>query len=119
MKNVRIALAAVISAPVFSMTPAAFAQPSGVINVDTHNVANNIAEHINVDPSQIPVTVQTPTGVAANVCNVAADVLDAQGGSGGGRSCTAQTTSTALDQAVQRQIKGTGQPQFLLPKHKP
>ncbi len=109
MKNVRITFAAIISAPVFSMAPAAFAQQSGVVNVDTHNVANNIAKHINVDASQIPVTVQAPTGVAANVCNVAENVLDAQGGSGGGRSCTAQTTSTALDQAVQRQIKNTRQ----------
>ena len=109
MKNVRTAFAAIISAPVFSMAPTAFAQQSGVAHVDTHNVANNIAAHINVDASQIPVTVQAPIGVAASVCNVAANVLDAQGGSGGGRSCTAQTTSTALDQAVQRHIKSTGQ----------
>ena len=109
MKNVRITFAAIISAPVFSMAPMAFAQPSGVVYIDIHNVANNIAEHINVDPSQIPVTVQAPIGVAASVCNVAANVLDAQGGSGGGRSCTAQTTSTALDQAVQQHIKSTGQ----------
>jgi hypothetical protein len=109
MKNVRTTFAAIMSAPVFSMAPTAFAQQSGVINVDTHNVANNIAEHIHVDASRIPVTVQAPIGVAASVCNVAANVLDAQGGSGGGRSCTAQTTSTALDQAVQRHIKSTGQ----------
>ncbi len=108
MKNVRITFAAIISAPMFSMASAIFAQQSGVINIDTHNVANNIAEHINVNASQIPVTVQAPIGVAADVCNVAANVLDAQGGSGGGRSCTAQTTSTALDQVVQRQIKSTG-----------
>ena len=108
MKNVRTAFAAIISATVFSMAPTAFAQQSGLVNVDISNVANNIAKNINVDVSQIPVTVQAPIGVAANVCNVAANVLGAQGGAGGG-SCTAKTTSTALDQIVQRQIKGTGQ----------
>ena len=109
MKNARIAFAAIISAAVLSIAPTAFAQQAGLINVDISNVANNIAKNINVDVSQIPVTVQAPIGVAANVCNVAANVLDAQGGSGGGRSCTAQTTSTALDQAVQQHIKSTGQ----------
>ncbi len=106
MKNARIAFAAIISAAVLSMAPTAFAQQAGLINVDISNVANNIAKNINVDVSQIPVTVQAPIGVAANVCNVAVNVLSA-GGAGG--SCTAKTTSTALDQIVQRQIKGTGQ----------
>ena len=108
MKNVKMTVAAIISAAVFSMMPTAFAQQSGLVNVDIRNVANNIAKNINVDVSQIPVTVQAPIGVAATVCNVAANVLGEQAASGGG-SCTAQTTSTALEQIVQRQIKGTGQ----------
>ena|SRR5687768_5357384 len=108
MENVKMAFAAIISAVVLSMAPTAFAQQSGLVNVDISNVANNIAKNINVDVSQIPVTVQAPIGVAANVCNVAANVLGQQAGSGGG-SCTAQTTSTALNEIVQRQIKGTQQ----------
>jgi hypothetical protein len=108
MKNVKMAFAAVVSAAVFSMVPTAFAQQSGLVNVDIRNVANNIAKNINVDVSQIPVTVQAPIGVAATVCNVAANVLGEQAGAGGG-SCTAETTSTALDQIVQQQIKRTGQ----------
>ncbi|SEA03619.1 hypothetical protein [Nitrosospira multiformis] len=108
MENVKMTLAALISTAMFSTVSTAFAQQSGLVNVDIRNVANNIAKNINVDVSQIPVTVQAPIGVAATVCNVAANVLGAQGGSGGG-SCTAETTSTALDQIVQRQIKGTGQ----------
>ena len=82
----------------------AFAQGS-LVNVDVHNVANNIAKNINVDVSQIPVTVQAPIGVAATVCGVAANVLGQQAPSGNG-SCTATSTSTALDQIVLRQIKG-------------
>ena len=108
MKNVKMTFAAIVSAAMFGMAPTAFAQQSGLVNVDISNVANNIAKNINVDVSQIPVTVQAPIDVAANVCNVAATVLGAQAGSGGG-SCTAKTTSTALNEIVQRQIKGTGQ----------
>ncbi len=79
------------------------AQQSGLVNVDISNVANNIAQNINVDVSQIPVTVQVPVGVAANVCGVNANVLAQQGA--GLANCTATSTSTALNQIVQRQIK--------------
>src|SRR4051812_7521095 len=82
----------------------AFAQQSGLVNVDVHNVANNIAKNINVDVSQIPVTVQVPIGVAANVCGIAANVLGQQSAAGTA-SCPATSTSTALDQVVQRQLK--------------
>lgn len=82
---------------------AAHAQQSGLVNVDISNVANNIARNINVDVSQIPVTVQAPIGVAANVCGVNANVLAQQGA--GLANCTATSTSTALNQIVQRQIK--------------
>lgn len=83
----------------------AFAQQSGLVNVDVSNVANNIAKNINVDVSQIPVTVQVPIGVAANVCGAAANVLGQQRGTAS-EGCTATSTSTALDQVVQRQLKG-------------
>jgi hypothetical protein len=82
----------------------AFAQQSGLVNVDVHNVANNIAKNINVNVSQVPVTVQAPIGVAATVCGVAANVLGQQHGSGSG-SCTATSTSSALDQIVMAQLK--------------
>lgn len=96
-----LALSALAAAPAFS-------QQSGVVNVDIRNVANNIAQNLKVDVSQIPVTVQAPVSVAANVCGVAANVLGQQAAGGAGQ-CTAQSTSTALDQVVLRQVKGTGQ----------
>jgi hypothetical protein len=83
----------------------AFAQQSGLVNVDVKNVANNIAQNLKVDVSRIPVTVQVPVAVAANVCGVAANVLGDQAASGSG-SCTAKTTSDALNQIVQTQLKG-------------
>lgn len=86
------------------LVPAAFAQ-SGLVNVEIRNVANDIARNVNVDVSQIPVTVQVPVGVAATVCGVAASVLGTNLGSGNA-ACTARSTSQALDQVVLRQIKG-------------
>ncbi len=85
----------------------AHAQQSGLVNVDVSNVANNIARNINVDVSQIPVTVQAPIGIAANVCGVNANVLAQQGA--GAAQCTATSTSNALDNLVQRQIKSNRQ----------
>jgi hypothetical protein len=92
-----IAVAALAAAP-------AFAQQSGLVNVDIRNVANNIAQNLKVDVSQIPVNVQVPVDVAANVCGVAANVLGTQAASGAA-SCTANSTSTALNEVVQKQIK--------------
>lgn len=86
----------------------AFAQQSGLVNVRIQNVANDIARNINVDVSQIPVTVQAPIGIAATVCGVGANVLGQQRDSGTA-TCDASSTSSALDQLVQRQLKGNTQ----------
>lgn len=85
----------------------AVAQQSDLVTVDIKNVANNIAQNLGVDVSQIPLTVQVPVGVAANVCGMDASALTAQarGGGGGGGTCTATNTTSALDQTVQQQIK--------------
>ncbi len=85
----------------------AFAQETtqeGLVTVSVSNVANNLAQNLSVDVSQIPVTVQVPVGVAANVCGVDANVLAKQK-QGGTANCDAQTTNNALNQIVQKQIK--------------
>jgi len=51
----------------------------------------------------VPVTVQVPVGVAANVCNVNANVL-AQQKKAGDAECAAESGSRALAQAVNRQL---------------
>lgn len=98
----RIACLAALAA--LTAGPAALAQPSGLVNVSLNNVANNIAQNLSVDVSQIPVSVQAPIGVAATVCGIDANVLARQA-QGGTANCAASTTSTALNQIVQRQIK--------------
>jgi hypothetical protein len=109
MKSIKTVLAGVSSAAIFIIAPAVLAEQSpGLMNVDISKVANNIAENIHVDVSQIPGTVQVRVGLAAEVCNVAANVLADRHKSGVG-SCTAEITSPELDQTVRRQIKGVTQ----------
>jgi hypothetical protein len=51
----------------------------------------------------VPVTVQVPVGVAANVCDVQANVL-AQQKKDGAAACTAKNSSTAFDKAIVDQV---------------
>jgi hypothetical protein len=90
----------------FGTAAPAFAQIVGdsLVTVNIQNVANNIAQNLSVDVSQIPVTVEAPIGIAANVCDVSAAVLAEQDRSGDGATCTATSTSTALNRIVQREI---------------
>jgi hypothetical protein len=95
-----IASSAVIS---LGAAVAAHAQQSGLVNVDVSNIRADIAKDINVNASQIPVNVQVPVGIAANVCGVDANVL-AQQKQGSTPSCQAKNKSQALNQQVQRQL---------------
>jgi hypothetical protein len=81
----------------------ALAQQSGLVNVNLTNVKTDIAKNINVNVSQIPVTIQAPVAVAANVCGVAVDVLTSQATQGDAK-CDAKTTNDALNQIVQKQL---------------
>jgi hypothetical protein len=82
-----------------------FAAQEGLVNVNVSNVANDLAKNLKVDVSQIPVSVQVPVGVAANICNVDANVLAQQKQGEQAAQCDATSTSQALNQVVQRQIK--------------
>jgi hypothetical protein len=50
----------------------------------------------------VPVTVQVPVGIAANVCGVNANVLAKQ--KAGGATCAAKSGSRALAQSVSKQL---------------
>src|SRR5687767_4878880 len=71
-------------------------QQEGLVNVQLGDVVlQQIAQDINVDVSQIPVEVQVPVGVAANICGVDANVL-AEQKKDGEVSCDATSSSQAL-----------------------
>ena len=65
---------------------------SGLVNVNLQDIA-----------IQVPVSVAVPVGVAANVCGVNANVL-AQQAQTGSASCTANSSSQALNDALARAI---------------
>jgi hypothetical protein len=78
------------------------AQASSMVSVDLSKVAPSIATNIKVDASSVPLSVQVPVGVAANVCGVSASTLAQQSGSA---ACQATSTNAALDQVVQKKLK--------------
>ena len=104
----RILLAAICTAAVVGITTPAFAQEPKLVTVDIKNVADAIARNTNLEASKIPLTVQTPTNVASDVCGVAEEVL-MQAGGGAGVGCVAMTTSPTLEQIVRAQEKANKQ----------
>ena len=76
-----------------------------LVNVDLRNasVLSNLANNLRVNIRNIPITVQAPINVAAQVCGVSALVLS-QAYLLGGASCYAKQSSTALNSIVQRVI---------------
>jgi hypothetical protein len=89
----------------FLLVSQASAQQIGLVNVDLRNanILSNIANHLNVSVSNVPITVQAPISVAAVVCQVTVAVL-ANAINRGGASCYAQSTSSALNKIVQNVI---------------
>ena len=109
MKNTKTVLTAISTVVVFSFIPGAFAQKTGLVNVDIRPIAKDIAKAINVDVSRIPAAVQVKAPVAVEVCKVPEDIL-AQQEKRGSASCTAKMTSSELDGIVDREIKGITHP---------
>jgi hypothetical protein len=71
-----------------------------VIIIDIKAVADQIAQNIGADASLLPLTVQAPVNIAAEVCGVPMTVLGMQGSSSGAVGCAATTTSRALEKIV-------------------
>lgn len=63
-----------------------------------------LAFDLNDNVSQIPVTLQVPVGIAANVCGVAANVLAQDKSGPDGATCEATTTSEAFNNLVQKNL---------------
>jgi hypothetical protein len=80
----------------------------GLVNVNVQDVTVlqnflNDTQIAALNNLNVPITVQVPVGVAANVCNVSANVLARQA-RGGNATCDAQSGSRALAQSVNRQL---------------
>ena len=101
----------IIAAAALAAATPALAQVNtsgGLVNVSVQNV-DILKNFLNNDQIaalnnlSVPVTVQVPIGVAANVCGVNANVLASQRKAGDPVSCTARNGSKALANAVASQ----------------
>jgi hypothetical protein len=72
-------------------------------NVDILNNFLNSTQIAALNNLNVPITVQAPISVAANVCNVPVAVLASQKNKGGG-DCTATSGSAALARLVSQQV---------------
>ena len=99
------------SAALFGL--AMVAGPIQAQNVNANNLVSvqlndalieDVANDLDVNVSQVPVTVQVPIGIAANVCDVDANVLAQSTGDEGQTTCEAENTTTAFNNAVQKQL---------------
>jgi hypothetical protein len=70
-----------------------------LINVDLSHIRAEIARNANIALERVPITIQLPVTVAANVCGVNVNILTVQVDTGQ-NSCTATATSPALEQEV-------------------
>ena len=84
----------------------------GLVDVTIQDVSilNNFLNNAQIQALNgvsVPITVQVPVGVAANVCpDLNANVLAAQKKTGGGAACNATSGSKALAQQVVKQKLG-------------
>ncbi len=75
----------------------------GLVSVNISDVRAEIAKNVNVSLEDVPITIQLPVDVAANVCGTNVNVLTLQINANE-NTCRATTTSAALEQAVRNQI---------------
>ena len=103
MRNVLLAAAVLAATPALAQVNTS----GGLVNVSVQNV-DILKNFLNNDQIaalnnlSVPVTVQVPVGVAANVCGVNANVIAKQKGTGD-YTCTARNGSKALANAVAAQ----------------
>lgn len=98
-----LGMTTLFAAPLYAQAANPTVNANNLVNVNIENVANDLAENLSVNVEDIPVNVQLPIGVAANVCNVAANVL-ASDNKSDAAECDAKTTSQALNQAVKKNL---------------
>ena len=102
-----IAATAAISAMTL-VVPAVAQQQTGLVNVNIGDLnLENIANNLSVEVSQIPVTVQVPVSVAANICGVAVNALAVQKRNGPVNCEAASGSEAAVTQVLQKQMRKT------------
>ena len=99
MRKMLLAAAAVAATATPAVAQIGNSQGLVAVNVTDVNILNNFLNDTQIaalNNVTVPVTVQVPIGVAANVCGVNANVLASQRKAGDPVTCTARNGSKAL-----------------------
>jgi hypothetical protein len=98
MKKLILALPVAMA---LAFSSAAYAQQQqGLVTVNVSD--NEILNDLNLQPN-VPITVQVPIGIAANVCGIDANVIAEQRRGNENWQCEAETTTQAFANLVSRQ----------------
>jgi hypothetical protein len=108
MRNLFIAAAAMALTATPALAQVNTGSGNGLVAVNVQNVSvlNNFLNHDQIaalNNLSVPIQVQVPIGVAANVCGITANVIAQQRKSGSYTPCTANNGSKALADAVAAQ----------------
>lgn len=103
MRKIMIAAALMTAtAPAFAQVNTGSGNGLVAVNIQDVSILNNFLNNDQISALNnlsVPITVQVPIGVAANVCNISAAVLANQRGTGAA-PCDAKSGSKALAQNV-------------------
>lgn len=95
-------------APAFVVTvfgaATAHAQTSGLVSVELTQVSTSIAERLQVDEARIPMSMQVPPDVAAQVCGVAPGAATPHAAPRGD-GCLARQSTPELDRLLTARMK--------------
>jgi hypothetical protein len=103
----RAKLAATASAAVLilvAMQAQAQTQTSGLVSVELTEVHTTMAERLKVDEAKIPMSIQVPPQVAADVCGVSPGAPSAQVARAGD-GCMARRSSPDLDKLITSRMR--------------
>ena len=99
MNRAKLAATVSVAALVFATQAQAQAQTSGLVSVELTDVHTTMAERLKVDEAKIPMSIQVPPQVAADVCGVAPGAPSPQVARPGD-GCMARRSSPDLDKLI-------------------
>jgi hypothetical protein len=77
-----------------------------LVNVNLQDVLNDLSVRLQLDRANVPINIQLPIQLAANVCGVSVNVLSVS--TGGQAQCKATSAPQELAQVVQQQMAAGG-----------
>lgn len=81
-------------------------QIPSLVNVNLQDVLNDLSVRLQIDRANVPINIQLPIQLAANVCGVSVNVLAVS--TGGQAQCEAKSAPQELAQVVQQQMAAGG-----------